>query len=348
MPFRGEVSMRLWPVFACIFLLPAWGWSQANPPLKRVERQKPCMGTTLRLVAHGWPENAVVDAMEQAFARAEALNRKLSDYLSDSELMRLCARAGQPDPVPVSPELFEVLQAAQAMSVKTDGAFDVTVGQLTREWRLARKSFRLPDEGILAKGREVVGYRKIELTETNSVRLRTPGMRLDLGGIAKGYTADEVLKVLKQAGFPRALVALGGDLVAGDAPPDKPAWDVELIDLPGDKGGKRRIPLVNHAVSTSGDLEQFLEINGVRYGHILDPRTGLGTTDRAAATVIAPKGMDADSLTKACCLLPAEKALEVVSAYRAQARLVRPGADATRPAHITVSPGFPTLAKAKD
>lgn len=340
--------MRLSPALVCVFLLPAWAWAQATQPLLRVERQKPCMGTTLRLVAHGWPESAVQSAMEEAFARVEALNRILSDYLPDSELMRLCARSGQSEPVSVSAELFEVLQAAQAMSVKTDGAFDVTVGHLTREWRLARKSFRLPDEGILAQGRAVVGYRKMELTEPNGVRLKARGMRLDLGGIAKGYTADEVLKILRKAGFPKALVALGGDLVAGDAPPDKPAWEVELIDLPGDKGGKRRIPLVNQAVSTSGDLEQYLEINGVRYGHILDPRTGLGTTDRAAATVIAEKGMDADSLTKACCLLPAAQALEVVSAYRAQARLVRPGADATCPARITVSPGFPPLGKAKD
>jgi len=319
-----------------------------DPKAIRVERQKPCMGTTLRMVAYGQSEHALVKAMDQAFDRAEALNRILSDYQADSELMRLCARSGPGEPVKVSRELYTVLAAAQKMSAATDGAFDVTVGPLTREWRLARKSFRLPDAETLAKGREVVGYRKIELLEGDQVSLKSRGMRLDLGGIAKGYTADEVLAVLKKAGFPKALVALGGDLVAGDAPPGKPAWDVDLIDLPGDKGAHRRIPLVNQAVSTSGDLEQFLEINGVRYGHILDPRTGLGTTDRAAATVLASTGMDADSLTKACCLLPEDKALKVVTAYAAQARLVRPNGDGARPARIMVSPGFPPLGKSSE
>jgi len=315
---------------------------QTTQPI-RVQRQKPCMGTTLRLVAYGQPEQAVVEAMDQAFARAEALNRILSDYQADSELMRLCARSGLGEAVPVSRELYTVLTAAQRMSIATDGAFDVTVGPLTRELRLARKSFRLPDAETLANGREVVGYRKMELVEGSKVRLQARGMRLDLGGIAKGYTADQVLAVLKTAGFSQALVALGGDLVAGDAPPGKPAWDVDLIDLPGDKGAHRRIPLVNQAVSTSGDLEQFLEINGVRYGHILDPRTGLGTTDRAAATALATNGMDADSLTKACCLLPEAQALKVVAAYGAQARLVRPDGNAARPARIVTSPGFPAL-----
>ena len=317
-------------------------------PWLRVERQKPCMGTTLRLVAFGQSENAVLIVMDRAFARADALNQILSDYQADSELMRLCARSGLGESVPVSRELFTVLSAAQKMSAATEGAFDVTVGPLSREWRLARKSFRLPDAETLAKGREVVGYRKIELMDGSKVRLRTKGMRLDLGGIAKGYTADEVLAVFKDSGFPQALVALGGDLVAGEAPPGKSAWDVDLIDLPGDRGGHRRIPLVNRAVSTSGDLEQFLEINGVRYGHILDPRTGLGTTDRAAATVLAPTGMEADSLTKACCLLPETQALKVVATYNAQARLVRPDGNSSRPARIVTSPGFPALGKSGD
>ena len=334
----------------CLPLLLATFWlANASAQTMRFERQKPCMGTTLRLVTHSaMPEQTVFIAFDQAFARAEALNRILSDYIADSELMRLCARSGTEEAVTVGPELFEVLSAAQKMSLKTEGAFDITVGPLTREWRLARKSFRLPDEETLAAGRALVGYQKIELSGPNKVRLKTKGMRLDLGGIAKGYTGDQLLDLLKKAGLPQSLVALGGDLVAGDPPPAKIAWEVDLINLPGDKGGTRQIQLANQAVSTSGDLDQFLEINHVRYSHILNPKTGLGTTDRAAATVIAKKGIDADSLTKACCLLPAEKALAVVAAYHAQARLVRPNQKSDFPAQIITSPAFPPLEKIKN
>ena len=140
----------------CLPLLLATFWlANASAQTMRFERQKPCMGTTLRLVTHSaMPEQTVFIAFDQAFARAEALNRILSDYIADSELMRLCARSGTEEAVTVGPELFEVLSAAQKMSLKTEGAFDITVGPLTREWRLARKSFRLPDEETLAAGRE--------------------------------------------------------------------------------------------------------------------------------------------------------------------------------------------------
>ena len=311
-----------------------------RPSLVRVERKKPCMGTTLRLVAYGPDEPSVLVALDRAFARAEALNGILSDYQADSELMRLVARAGKSEAIAVGPELWEVLGAAQVMAQRTGGAFDVTVGPYTREWRLARKGFRLPDPEVLDQARQVVGYHKMELLPGQKVLLRKAGMRLDLGGIAKGYTGDQLLLLLRQAGFPRALVALGGDVVAGDAPPGQAGWTVELIDLPGDKGGKRTLTLHNQAVSTSGDLEQFLEVEGKRYSHLVDPRTGMGTTDRAAATVIASKGIDADSLTNACCLLPEVQALAVVATYTAQARLVRPAEAGNR---IITTPHFPGL-----
>jgi thiamine biosynthesis lipoprotein len=139
-------------------------------------------------------------------------------------------------------------------------------------------------------------------------------MQLDLGGIGKGYAADEALKLLREKfGLTRALVAAAGDVTCGDPPPDRDAWVVDIAPIA--KGQTpRTLRLANAAVSTSGDLEQFVEIDGVRYSHIVDPRTGLGVTGRRSVTVIAPTGVQADSLTKAVMLMPPGKGLELIEA----------------------------------
>ena len=159
----------------------------------------------------------------------------------------------------------------------------------------------------------MIGYKNVRLDVVNqTVRLLTPGMQLDLGGIAKGYAADEALKVLRDKfGIKRALVAASGDIACGDPPPGADGWTVEIAPIA--KSQKpRALTLANAAVSTSGDLEQFVEIKGVRYSHVLDPKTGLGLTGRRSVTVIAPNGITADSMTKAVSVLPPEQALNLV------------------------------------
>ena len=294
--------------------------------LKKVEESRKCMGTTLRIVIHAPTETIGRKALEKAFARAEELNGILSDYQDSSELMRLCAKAGGPS-VGVSRELFTVLESAQELSRLTDGAFDVTIGPVTRLWRLARKSKRLPDPADLAAARALVGYRMMELNPVDkSVKLAKPGMRIDLGGIAKGFTADEILDQLRREDLPRSLVALGGDVTCGDAPPGAKGWQVAIIPLPGSKGQPPTLILRNQSISTSGDLEQFLEIDGRRYSHIVDARTGIGSTNQAMATVVAPRGIDADRLTKTGLLLPWEKAIGIVARRpETHLRVVTPG-----------------------
>lgn len=308
--------------------------------LKRLEESRRCMGTTLRLVTYAPTESMGRKALDRAFARAEELNNILSDYQNSSELMRLCARAGGP-PVAVSRELFTVLLSAQHLSRMTDGAFDVTIGPVSRLWRLARKSKRMPDPADLASARALVGYKMMELDPaTKMVKLAKPGMRLDLGGIAKGFTNDELLELLKQEEMPRSLVALGGDVACGEPPPGKNSWEVAIIPLPGDPEPGGTLFLKNQAVSTSGDLEQYLEIDGVRYSHIVDARTGIGSTRRASATVVAPKGIDADRFTKAGILLPFSSALSIIVRHEgAHIRVVT--AKDSGPGQIQSDPEFP-------
>jgi thiamine biosynthesis lipoprotein len=142
-------------------------------------------------------------------------------------------------------------------------------------------------------------------------------MKLDLGGIAKGFAADEALKVLKAQGFSRALVAAAGDIAVGDPPPDKPGWTVEVQALRtagGEEGPNPTLHLVRRNISTSGDAEQFVEIGGVRYSHILDPRTGLGVIGRSSATVVADDGTSAECLAKIISILGPDRALPIVEA----------------------------------
>jgi thiamine biosynthesis lipoprotein len=303
-------TRRLFLAFSLFFLA---GTAMAADPM-RFEFEQPHMGTKFRIVLYAPDKQTAERASTAAFERVAELNRIMSDYDPKSELMQLCQKFDQPDhpAVKVSPDLFFVLKTGQDLAKASDGAFDMTVGPVVKLWRIARRTQKMPDEKELAEARSKVGYTKMELNEKDStVRLLTPGMRLDLGGIAKGYAADEAQAVLKKHGLTSALVAAGGDIAVSDAPPGSNGWKIDVAPLTKDSP-RRTLVLQNAGVSTSGDAEQFVEINGVRYSHIVDPKTGLGLTGRRSVTVIAKKGIDSDSMTKAVMILPPEKALALV------------------------------------
>jgi len=271
------------------------------------------MGTTFKVMVYARDETTANRAAKAAFARIVELDGIMSDYKASSELMRLCEKAGG-DPVKVSGELFYVLQRAQDLSKRSDGAFDVTVGPVTRTWRLARKSKQLPDKEDLATAMKLVGWKQIELDEKKqTVKLATPGMRLDLGGIGKGYTAQEAIKAIQKTGVDIALVAAGGDIVAGGAPPKEKGWKVGIAPVTDPEGKpKQYIFLKDAAVSTSGDAYQYVEIEGKRYSHIVDPKTGIGIPGQFSVTVVAKDGTSADSLTKVIAVLGNMKGLKLI------------------------------------
>lgn len=312
-------------LLVCLAILLAPGLDPRSAELVRVERVEPHMGTAFQLVTYAPTRQEGEAALVEAFATIARANQILSDYSDKSEVMRLCAKAGGP-PVKVSPELFFVLEKSQELSRRSEGAFDATVGPLSLIWRRARKSLLPPEPGEIEAAREKVGYTLVKLDPTTqTVQLAKPGMRLDFGGIGKGFAADWALDTLKKRGLNRSLVAAGGDITCADPPPGKKGWTVEFIRLPGEGDAPRFLELANAAVSTSGDLEKFIEIGGKRYAHILDPKTGWGTTNRASATVIAPRGIDADSLTKAILLMPRPAAKRLIlNTPGSSGRLVTP------------------------
>lgn len=281
------------------------------------------MGTTFRIKAFG-ERKQLEGAAKAAFARIAELDQIFSDYKPDSENMKLC-KANDLKPNEertASLDFLKVLHRAKTLSEKTEGAFDITVGPFSQLWRNTRRTQQLPSAKELADAKSKVGYKKIIISEEGrSFILSTPGMRLDFGGIVKGYAADEALAVLEKHGIKQALIAASGDIRVGDPPPGKTGWDIEIAPL--EKGKEpRKLLLANAAVSTSGDLFQFVEIDGVRYSHVLDPKTGLGLTGRRSVTVVAKTGIEADSLTKACSVMPIEKALKLIEGIEGAAAII--------------------------
>jgi thiamine biosynthesis lipoprotein len=320
--------------------------ARSGEPLKRFEFSEQHMGTTFRIVFYAPDEAVANEAARQAFARVEELNRIMSDYLDDSELMRLCKKPNQW--VRVSDELFEVLGRAQKLSVATDGAFDITVGPVVRLWRRARRTLELPAPDALQKALALVGYRNVELDPaTNSVRLNLNGMMLDLGGIAKGYAAQAVQRVLSGFGFSQALVAAGGDIVVSDAPPGAKGWKIELEAPLKDQSARTILLLTNAAVSTSGDASQFVTIGGKRYSHIVDPKTGMGIVGRRAVTVVA-EGAFADGYASALCVMGIEKGMKLIEADpKRAARFVEAGDKETIAASTRFARHIASESKAK-
>ena len=281
------------------------------------------MGTTARIVAYATSSEAATAAVRKAFERIRELDSVLSDYQAESELSRLSHQSGGP-PVKVGDDLFRVLLAAQCVASKSDGAFDVTAGPIIRLWRRARRQRALPDEDRLTAAIGLTGFHLLTLDEKRqTAQLAKPGMLLDLGGIAKGYAASEALKSMKQSGIERALVAMGGDIAVSNPPPGKKGWTIEIaaLDLPG---APKPSPLLLHnaAVSTSGDAEQHLEIGGVRYSHIVNPKTGKALIGRRSVTVVAATGTDSDALATAVSVMIPEEGLKLVDSTPSAAALI--------------------------
>ena len=288
------------------------GLSACRPAAEQacVSETRRLMGVPWTITLHAASRTAGQAALVAAFAEVARLEAILSDYDPHSELSRLSAAAPMSDPVPVSTDLWRVLTRSVALRDASDGAFDPTVGPLTTLWRQARRSERLPRPEKLAAARAAVGPHALRLVDRGqAVQLPQAGTRLDLGGIGMGYAADRVLAVLRDRGIAAALVEASGDIAVSGPPPGATGWRIAVRGLPGQEAAGPPLLLANAAVTTSGDAFQAVKIDGVRYSHIVDPRTGMGVTGPAAVTVIAPDGTTADALATAASVLgPAEGA----------------------------------------
>jgi FAD:protein FMN transferase len=278
---------------------------------KKYTFSQPKMGSPLNITLYSDDSTKANQIATEAYKIADSLNLIYSDYLENSELSLLSKKSGTNEFTKVSPALWDILNLSAKASKQSKGAYDITVGSIVKLWRKARKEKVLPDENILKKILQSVGYQYVILDSTSqSVKSLRPNMQLDLGGIAKGYLAQVIVDFCKNKGIEKVLVDAGGDLAMATQR-DKP-WKIGITIPNSEELIPRYLILQNQAVATSGNMYQFVEIGGKKYSHIVNPRTGLGVTHQRNVTVIAPDGAMADWLATACSVLSVKRALKLI------------------------------------
>jgi thiamine biosynthesis lipoprotein len=295
-------------VFPLLFIFCHCKNESQNPsPIRLAELTKfsfsqPHLGTTVQIVFYSDEENQATQLSQECFKRVRGFNAIFSDYRDDSELSKLCQKPiGEAHPI--SEPLFTVIAQAQIISAQTNGAFDITLGKHTQRWR--DRSAQQPEQ------QDRVNYQDLKLDpEQQTITLLKP-LKLDLGGIAKGYIADQLMLILKRAKISHAAVIVGGETVLGEAPPEKKGWHIGIEDPEHKVIGK--IVLVNTALSTSGDSYQFFEVDGKRQSHLIDPTTHKSKINRLNVTTIAPSAMLADAWATALRIIPTEEAIKLAN-----------------------------------
>ncbi|MGD8452165.1 MAG: FAD:protein FMN transferase [Phycisphaerae bacterium] len=287
---------------------------------QRVSGTYAMMGTEATITVIADEAKIARRAASGAFARLGRVNFLMSDYTANSEI-GLLNRLGPNRRLVVSPETFACVEAALNVAERSGGAFDPTCRPLVHLWKEAGKAGRLPSAEALAEVRQRVGWQKVRLNHTDhSVALTVDGMQLDLGGIAKGYALDLAAKGMLVHPVKGGLVDVGGDIVAFGKQEDGGLWHVGIRDpfQPDHTKSMFVLELTDLAVCTSGMQERFYEIEGRRYSHIVDPRTGQPAAEAPAVTVIGPDGMTADAWATT---------LSVLSVAEGQTLLAGPAAD---------------------
>ncbi len=273
-----------------------------------LERARPMMATIVTVTARGCPSELLDERIREAFAEMDRLAALLSEWSSDSPVSLVNRNAGL-GPVRVPAEVLDVLSLAAHVSSRTSGSFDVTWAALADLWRFGgTRPPRLPPPEEVKRRRALVAFRDVVLDRPASTAfLRRPGMRLGLGGIAKGYIAEAGASLLVSRGVRDVLVAASGDIAARGRNGDRP-WVVAIRDPRHSSRVLGTVELHDESISTSGDYERFFVIGGRRYHHILDPRTGYPAAASESVTVIARHGADADALATGLFVLGPERA----------------------------------------
>jgi thiamine biosynthesis lipoprotein len=264
---------------------------------RRYSFEKGLMGSPFRIIIYAGNDTTANKAAQSAFKRIEDLNASLSDYRDDSEINAVSAQAGTDKWIHVSKDLFDILFISDDISKKTNGAFDATLGPIVQEWRRATRKGYFPDSALIKDALSKTGYQKIKFDiATQSIQLPVKGMRLDIGGLGKGYAADEAVKVLKSYGIKSAMIDAGGKLALMDPPPGEKGWKIVISS---GRDSIETIQYSNVGMATSGPTYRYLDYKGKRYSHIVDPKTGIGLLYHVRTTVISPTSVEADALATA-------------------------------------------------
>lgn len=289
----------------------------ASAQMRKYSFNQPKMGSPFKIVVYAEDYSKLTDAINKAYSHVDSLNAVFSDYDAKSEISILARTYQKGVWVNVSSELYQLIKISVRASKLSSGTFDITVGNVVKLWRTARKAKLTPDTNILKAALNKTGMSHLEMHPIEAkIRFDTEGVLLDFGGIVKGYAAQETVRILTEAGFPFCFADAGGDLAFGQFPNEKDRWTIG-ITMPNEENilFERLLSFQNQAIATSGDMYNFVEIDGVRYSHIVDPKTGMGVTHQRNVTVIAQDGATADWLATACSILSPEESLRLVKGY---------------------------------
>lgn len=275
------------------------------------------MGTFTNIIAVADSQRAADWCINAAFNELYRIDNMMSSHDPDSQISLINKNAFK-EPVFLGPELSEVLSAAVAYSEKTDGAFDITVGPVIDLWRHAKEIEKKPSKEQIESAQSKVGYKKLHFGQFGgTLKFDVEGMRLDLGGIAKGYAIDLAVKAMQDTGAVGGMVDVGGDIRCFGSPPEsRDNWLVGLQDPAGKSGLLLVLKLNDMAVATSGDYQRFVVVEGQKRSHILNPQTSSSAEELTSVTIIAPKAIDADVLATAVSVMGAEKGLSLIESIR--------------------------------
>ena len=268
------------------------------------------MGSSFNLIFYHTDSAEAESLSKGCFLIVDSLNNIFSDYSSESEVGKLALQTNQTD-IKVSDELFSMIKRSKDAWERSGKTFDITIGALTQLWRKAKKENGFPSEAEIKAAKELTGFKNLIINErSKTISFKKPGILFDFGGIVPGYAAQRIIDFLKTKNINIALVDASGDIIMSNAPPGKDGWTIG-INLPENENEiwDKKLELKNFAVSTSGDVYRYTIHNGIKYSHIIDPRTGYGVTSQRNVTVITKYGADADWLATACSILPIKKAL---------------------------------------
>ena len=296
-------------LFACVVALGLVGCGASPQVVKRGQMH---MGTLVFLTAVALDEKVAHDAVREGFAEIHRLEEILSTWISDSELSRVNAAAGQ-QPIRVSSETIEVLEQAFAVAQMTDGGFNVAIGPAVDVWNIGREG-PLPTQRELDAVRPLLDLSNLHIhKDAATVYLARAGMRVDVGGIAKGYAADLAARVMREAGASAGVVAISGDIKTFGRLPDGQRF-VFGIQHPRNETGMTigQLALEDAAISTAGDYQRYVMKDGVRYHHILDPHTLRPSRLAQSVTIVAGTGVLADGLDTGIFVMGPAKGMALI------------------------------------
>ncbi len=276
------------------------------------------MGTFARVVAVAEDSSTTQKCIDAALAQINKVDELMSDYKGGSEIS-LVNKNGFKQPIQVSLPTYEVLKKSIEFSKLTDGAFDITVGPLVDLFHSAEENEIFPDKEQIAQTKLKVGFEKLKLDDQNkTVQFTVEGMRLDLGGIAKGYAVDKAIEAMQSSGAIGGMVDLGGDIRCFGTPSKgKKNWLIGLQNPNAEQDTTGRdvvlkLKLIKGAIATSGDYQQYVLIEGKRQSHIMDRLTGKSAKGLSSVTIIAGNATNADALATAVSVMGAEKGLALI------------------------------------